>query len=52
MYKVRLSNLAKEDLRRIYYYGVQHFGQQQADSYFYTFFSMFEQIAKNPLLYQ
>jgi toxin ParE1/3/4 len=42
MYEVRLSNLAKEDLRRIYYYGAEHFGQQQADHYFYAFFSMFE----------
>lgn len=52
MYDVRLSNLAKDDLRRIYYYGVQQFGQQQADEYFYAFFNMFEQIAKNPFLYQ
>ncbi len=52
MYNWRLSTLAKEDLRRIYYYGAQHFGQQQADSYFYAFFSMFDNIAKNPLLYQ
>lgn len=52
MYEVRLSNLAKEDLRRIYYYGAERFCQQQADHYFYAFFSMFEQIANNPFLYQ
>lgn len=52
MYDVRLSNLAKEDLRRIYYYGLEHFGQQQADKYFYAFFSMFEHIAENPNVYQ
>ncbi len=52
MYEVRLSNLAKEDLRRIYYYGAEHFGEVQADNYFYAFFSMFEKIARNPFLYQ
>ena len=52
MYEVRLSQLAKEDLRRIYYYGVEHFGQQQANSYFYAFFTMFDSIAENPFLYQ
>lgn len=52
MYDLRLSNAAKEDLRRIYQYGVEQFGERQADEYFYAFFSTFEKIAENPFLYQ
>tara|TARA_Y100000815_G_C13344924_1_gene501663 strand:- start:3144 stop:3299 length:156 start_codon:yes stop_codon:yes gene_type:complete len=43
-----LSNVAKEDLIRIHQYGIQRFGMQQADKYFYSFFDYFEAIAKNP----
>jgi len=48
----KLSNDAKEDLRRIYQYGCKAFSQQQADIYFYSFFSMFEKLAENPYSYQ
>ncbi|KGJ99130.1 type II toxin-antitoxin system RelE/ParE family toxin [Pseudoalteromonas sp. ND6B] len=48
----KLSNDAKEDLRRIYQYGCKAFSQQQADIYFYSFFSMFEKLAANPYSYQ
>jgi toxin ParE1/3/4 len=47
----RLAEAAKEDLRRIYYYGVSHFGEAQADNYFDALFERFGQIAENPLLY-
>jgi len=48
VFETELSTLAKEDLRRIYSYGVQNFGADQAEQYFYAFFSMFDQIALNP----
>ena len=48
MRQYRLSNDAKDDLRRIYQYGYQQFGEQQADRYYFGFFSQFEKIAKNP----
>lgn len=44
----RLMEVAKEDLRRIYYYGVSHFGEAQADKYFDALFERFSQIAENP----
>jgi len=48
MGKYKLSNVAKEDLIRIHYFGVQQFGIKQADKYFDSFFVHFELIAKNP----
>ncbi len=48
----KLSNDAKKDLRRIYQYDCQAFSQQQADNYFYSFFSMFEKLPANPYSYQ
>ena len=48
----RLSRNAKEDLRRIYVYGVEEFGEAQADEYFLGFFETFQKIASNPLAYQ
>ncbi len=48
----RLTEDAKEDLRHIYRYGVIKFGEAQADLYYDTIFSHFEQIADNPYLYQ
>ena len=48
MSKYKLSNVAKEDLIRIYHYGVKQFGVKQADKYFDSFFEHFELIAKNP----
>lgn len=51
-YHYRLSALAKEDLRRIYLYGVANFGIEQADSYFYELFQMFQRIADEPSMFQ
>ena len=51
MRQYRLSNDAKDDLRRIYEYGYQQFGEQQADRYYYAFFSLFEKLTKNPYVY-
>ncbi len=51
MNSYRLSSNAKEDLKRIYFYGFENFGEQQADLYYDEFFEAFERIAENPNLY-
>ncbi len=48
MTNYRLSNEAKNDLIRIHQYGVERFGQAQADKYFHSFFKCFDQITQNP----
>lgn len=48
----RLSNTAKEDLIRIYKYGVKKFGETQAEKYFNSFFKYFEMIAQRPLSFE
>lgn len=52
MPKYKISNEAKEDLRRIYKYGYQNFGEVAADIYFDEFFLVFGKIAENPHHYQ
>jgi len=47
----RLSEHAKEDLRRIYRRGLREYGEAQADDYYHALFDRFEQIAEQPLLY-
>jgi toxin ParE1/3/4 len=47
----RLSENAKEDLRRIYRRGLREYGEAQADDYYNALFDRFEQIAEQPLLY-
>jgi len=51
MGKYRLTEAAKEDLRRIYRHGFLSFGEAQADEYYDAFFERFEQIAAHPYLY-
>jgi toxin ParE1/3/4 len=48
----KLSLEAKEDLRRIYRYGFEHWGEDQADKYYFSFFDCFELIAEKPYMYQ
>ena len=48
----KLSSEAKEDLRRIYFYGLEKWGEEQADKYYSAFFERFEKIAENPYMYQ
>ncbi len=48
MANYKLSNQAKDDLIRIHHYGVEKFGEKQADKYFNTFFDYFEIIAERP----
>jgi toxin ParE1/3/4 len=52
MGKYRLTADAKDDLRRIYYRGLEKWGEAQADQYYNAFFDRFEQIAEQPYLYQ
>ncbi len=48
MANYKLSNQAKEDLIRIHHYGIEKFGEKQADKYFNAFFDYFEIIAEQP----
>ena len=48
----KLSNAAKEDLIRIYQYGVKTFGITQADNYFDSFFHCFDNIAQRPFSFE
>lgn len=52
MAKYKLSNQAKEDLIRIYQYGVHKFGSSQAEIYFNTFFEYFTLIAQRPSMFE
>lgn len=52
MIKYKLSNTAKEDLIRIYHYGVKQFGMTQADLYYDSFFEYFEIIAQRPFSFE
>jgi toxin ParE1/3/4 len=52
MAKYRLSNEAKEDLIRIHHYGVEKFGETQADRYFDTFFEYFDIITQRPFSFE
>ena len=52
MPRYRISNEAKSDLQRIYRYGFEQFGEEQADEYFWGIFECFEKIAENPMQYQ
>jgi toxin ParE1/3/4 len=52
MANYRISNSAKEDLIRIYSYGVEKFGTQQADKYFNLLFEYFDIIAQRPFSFE
>ena len=52
MANYRLSNVAKEDLIRIYQFGVNRFGSQQAEKYFDSFFKYFEIISQRPFAFE
>lgn len=47
----RLSVEATHDVKRIYRYGYEMFGEHQADQYYQSLFEMFEKIGKNPTYY-
>ena len=44
-----LSKSAKADLKNIYRFGYDRFGEQQADRYYDGLIACFREIAKNPL---
>lgn len=46
-----LSQLAEEDIRRLYRYGIEQFGLTQADRYFDGLFAWIDAIAESPALY-
>lgn len=48
----KLSNEAKEDLIRIHQYGIEKFGEVQADKYFDSFFDYFELLAERPYSFE
>ena len=52
MTRCRLSNAAKEDLIRIYHFGILRFGETQADLSFEEFFRLFEKIDDNHYSYE
>ena len=52
MVSYRLTDEAVEDLSRIYRYGLQHYGKEQADIYFDEIYEQFEKIAEYPNQYQ
>lgn len=51
MSNYKLSPQAEVDLFRIWLYGVQRFGQAQADKYYFAFFEQFKKIAQQPYLF-
>jgi len=52
MAQYRLSNEAKEALIRIHHYGVEKFGETQADIYFDSFFEYFDIISQRPFSFE
>lgn len=48
----RISEDAKEDLKRIYKRGLREYGEAKALKYYLAFFDRFERLAEEPLLYQ
>ncbi|WP_424963763.1 type II toxin-antitoxin system RelE/ParE family toxin [Ekhidna sp.] len=52
MAEYKISNIAKEDLKRIYRYGAKKFGAEQAEKYFNAFFDKFELIAERPYAFE
>ena len=51
MANYRISPNAKDDLERIWRYGVDRWGMEAADAYHATFFDHFEELAEHPCLY-
>lgn len=52
MANYKLSHAAKDDLIRIYHYGVEQFGMSQADKYFDSFFKYFDIISQQPFAFE
>lgn len=52
MANYKLSNESKNELIRVYQYGVKKFGELKADRYFETFFEYFDTIAEIPFSFE
>lgn len=52
MAEYRISEEAKEDLIRIYNYGLRKFGENQAEKYYHSFFKYFDIIALRPYSFE
>ena len=48
----KLSAAAESDLKRIWFRGLDEFGEAQADAYYYRFLERFEQLANQPYIAQ
>lgn len=51
MYKYKLSLEAEEDIFRIFEYGMQRFGINQANNYYEMLFEYFDTIASDPFMF-
>lgn len=51
MYNYFLTREAKEDMWRIYEFGVYRFGETQADKYLMILHDCFDKIASNPFMF-
>ncbi|MEQ5808187.1 type II toxin-antitoxin system RelE/ParE family toxin [Alteromonas sp. NFXS44] len=51
MTNYKISNKAEKDIRGIYLYGFQRFGEARADAYYKALFERIEQIATHPYRY-
>lgn len=47
----RLTFEAKADIKRVYYYGLEQYGEAQADRYLRGLFTHLQKIANTPLAY-
>lgn len=51
MANYRLSPNAKEDLERIWFYGLEQWGVVEADQYIQALYQRFDELSEQPLLY-
>lgn len=51
MYDYFLTREAKQDMWRIYEFGVYRFGETQADKYLFMLHDCFDKIASNPFMF-
>ena len=52
MAEYRITKEAKADLIQIYKFGIETFGEKQADKYLNGLFKCFETIARNPFAFE
>lgn len=52
MNSCKLSNIAEEDLIRIYHFGLEKLGLAQAENYYNYFFDCFDKITSRPFSFE